>query len=128
MGIGIWLDVVCLLIKIFCQLSQDFSIRLRINDKNTYNPYFFTYHFKAPLFRKSIAGSAIGANIQNLSQNRLGNYELNIPEYFIQCRIAEILFRYDSLIENYQKQIKLLEEAAQRLYKEWFVDLRFPRI
>ena len=103
-----------------------FCIRLRINDKNTYNPYFFTYHFKAPLFRKSIAGSAIGANIQNLSQNRLGNYELNIPEYFIQCRIAEILFRYDSLIENYQKQIKLLEEAAQRLYKEWFVDLRFP--
>ena len=37
-----------------------------------------------------------------------------------------ILSRYDSLIENYQKQIKLLEEAAQRLYKEWFVDLRFP--
>ena len=41
-------------------------------------------------------------------------------------RIATILSRYDSLIENYQKQIKLLEEAAQRLYKEWFVDLRFP--
>lgn len=118
----------CMLIdKNILSTFSGFCIRLRINDKNTYNPYFFTYHFKAPLFRKSIAGSAIGANIQNLSQNRLGNYELNIPEYFIQCRIAEILFRYDSLIENYQKQIKLLEEAAQRLYKEWFVDLRFPR-
>ena len=117
----------CMLIdKNILSTFSGFCIRLRINDKNTYNPYFFTYHFKAPLFRKSIAGSAIGANIQNLSQNRLGNYELNIPEYFIQCRIAEILFRYDSLIENYQKQIKLLEEAAQRLYKEWFVDLRFP--
>ena len=44
----------------------------------------------------------------------------------IQKRIGAILSRYDSLIENYQKQIKLLEEAAQRLYKEWFVDLRFP--
>ncbi len=44
----------------------------------------------------------------------------------IQKRIGCILARYDSLIENYQKQIKLLEEAAQRLYKEWFVDLRFP--
>ena len=44
----------------------------------------------------------------------------------IQIRIGEILSRYDSLIENYQKQIKLLEEAAQRLYKEWFIDLRFP--
>lgn len=117
----------CMLIdKNILSTFSGFCIRLRINDKNTYNPYFFTYHFKAPLFKKSIAGSAIGANIQNLSQNRLGNYELNIPEYFIQCRIAEILFRYDSLIENYQKQIKLLEEAAQRLYKEWFVDLRFP--
>ena len=44
----------------------------------------------------------------------------------IQKRIGLILSRYDSLIENYQKQIKLLEEAAQRLYKEWFVELRFP--
>ena len=44
----------------------------------------------------------------------------------IQKKIGIILSRYDSLIENYQKQIKLLEEAAQRLYKEWFVDLRFP--
>ena len=44
----------------------------------------------------------------------------------IQKRIGEFLSRYDSLIENYQKQIKLLEEAAQRLYKEWFVDLHFP--
>lgn len=44
----------------------------------------------------------------------------------IQKKIGVILSRYDSLIENYQKQIKLLEEAAQRLYKEWFVDLHFP--
>ena len=44
----------------------------------------------------------------------------------IQKKIGVILSRYDSLIENYQKQIKLLGEAAQRLYKEWFVDFRFP--
>ena len=44
----------------------------------------------------------------------------------IQKKIGELLSRYDTLIENYQKQIKLLEEAAQRLYKEWFVDLHFP--
>ena len=44
----------------------------------------------------------------------------------IQKKIGEFLSLYDSLIENYQKQIKLLEEAAQRLYKEWFVDLHFP--
>lgn len=44
-----------------------------------------------------------------------------------QIRIAEVLQTYDKLIENNQQQIKLLEEAAQRLYKEWFVDLNFPR-
>lgn len=48
------------------------------------------------------------------------------PDVVVQRRIAEVLSRYDALIENYQRQIKLLEEAAQRLYKEWFVDLRFP--
>lgn len=49
-----------------------------------------------------------------------------MPSLPIQHRIASILSRYDSLIENYQKQIKLLGEAAQRLYKEWFIDLHFP--
>ncbi len=44
----------------------------------------------------------------------------------IQEKIGAVLCRYDSMIENYQKQIKLLEEAAQRLYREWFVDLHFP--
>ena len=73
-----------------------------------------------------MTGTAVGANIQNLSQSRLGNCEVNVPDIETQKRIATILSRYDSLIENYQKQIKLLEEAAQRLYKEWFVDLHFP--
>ena len=53
-------------------------------------------------------------------------YEFVLPQIEIQGRIADILSAYDDLIENNQKQIKLLEEAAQRLYKEWFVDLRFP--
>lgn len=52
--------------------------------------------------------------------------EISIPDIKTQHRIASILSAYDDLIENNQKQIKLLEEAAQRLYKEWFVDLRFP--
>lgn len=49
-----------------------------------------------------------------------------MPPIETQRRIADILSTYDDLIENNRKQIKLLEEAAQRLYKEWFVDLRFP--
>ena len=54
------------------------------------------------------------------------NLPINIPERCVQDKIANILSSFDNLIENNQKQIKLLEEAAQRLYKEWFVDLKFP--
>ena len=60
--------------------------------------------------------------VPNISQFEI---EFN-PDIETQHRIATILSRYDSLIETYQKQIKLLEEAAQRLYKEWFIDLHFP--
>ena len=54
------------------------------------------------------------------------NLPIELPSMENQKRIAGILSTYDSLIENNRKQIKLLEEAAQRLYKEWFIDLRFP--
>ena len=69
---------------------------------------------------------AIGATMLNLNTSILSDVPIELPSLSTQHRIAIILSRYDSLIENYQKQIKLLEEAAQRLYKEWFVDLHFP--
>ena len=103
-----------------------FCIKLRLMDKNIFEPIFFNYLFRTRQFRKAMTGTAVGANIQNLSQSRLGNCEVCVPNIEEQREIATILSRYDSLIENYQKQIKLLEEAAQRLYKEWFVDLHFP--
>ena len=52
--------------------------------------------------------------------------EINLPLVDTQHKVVEILSAYDSLVENTRKQIKLLEEAAQRLYKEWFMNLRFP--
>lgn len=103
-----------------------FCIKARIIDLKKYYPKFFVYHFKSMQFRRSMSGTAIGTNIQNLSQARLSVYKTKIPNYETQVKIASILSAYDDLIENNKKQIKLLEEAAQRLYKEWFVDLRFP--
>lgn len=103
-----------------------FCIRARLNDTDRYDPVYFTYYFKSKAFRRAVSGTAVGANIQNLSQARLSNHECRIPSIEVQHRIADILSVYDNLIENNQRQIKLLEEAAQRLYKEWFVDLRFP--
>lgn len=71
------------------------------------------------------SGTASGR--ENVSKSAFSKMEIWVEEELpIQQRIATILSRYDSLIENYQKQIKLLEEFAQRLYKEWFIDLRFP--
>ena len=71
--------------------------------------------------------SSNGAAQKNLLLSTMRDFDLEIEDDMsIQHRIATALSRYDSLIENYQKQIKLLEEAAQRLYKEWFVGLRFP--
>lgn len=103
-----------------------FCIRARLLDLKRHNPVFWCYHFKNNVFRQVMAGTAIGANIQNLSQGRLAAYVADIPDFETQIRIAEILSKYDELIDNNNIQIKLLEEATQRLYKEWFVDLRFP--
>ena len=70
--------------------------------------------------------AAIGAAQRTVSLTALRNIEITVPPIETQRRIADILSAYDDLIENNRKQIKLMEEAAQRLYKEWFVDLRFP--
>ena len=71
------------------------------------------------------SGTASGR--ENVSKSAFSRMEVIIDDdLLIQKRIATALSRYDSLIDNYQKQIKLLEEAAQRLYKEWFINLRFP--
>ena len=67
-----------------------------------------------------------GAAQDNLSWEKLSTILFPAPPIEVQTKIADILSTYDNLIENNKKQIKLLEEAAQRLYKEWFVDLRFP--
>ena len=67
-----------------------------------------------------------GAAQDNLSWEKLSTILFPAPPIEVQTKIADILSTYDNLIENNKKQIKLLEEAAQRLYKEWFIDLRFP--
>ena len=90
-------------------------------------PSYLYYVMSSKQFYYKADTVAIGAAQRTISLTSLRNMIVNLPPIKTQHNIAEILSRYDSLIENYQKQIKLLEESAQRLYKEWFVDLRFPR-
>ena len=77
-------------------------------------------------YQRVIANTSTGSTVHHTSPSKICDYECKVPSKTTQHNIAIILFRYDALIENYQNQIKLLEESAQRLYKEWFVDLRFP--
>lgn len=83
----------------------------------------FVYYFIKNFGTDRVKG---GSAVPTLNRNNLSGIDVYIPDFESQQRIASVLEKYDDLIKNNQKQIKLLEEAAQRLYKEWFVDLRFP--
>ena len=100
-------------------------LRVTINPDMA-NPKFVFFQLQKQETLGWITNHAIGSTMLNLNTTILSNAPVEIPSLRIQNRIVEILSRYDSLIENYQKQIRLLEEAAQRLYKEWFIDLHFP--
>ena len=94
--------------------------------KSQINPHYIFYILNSPEYHMLMQRIAAGAAQPKMGIYKVEAIEVAIPSIQIQNQIVEILSRYDSLIENYQKQIKLLEEAAQRLYKEWFVDLHFP--
>lgn len=89
-------------------------------------PRFLFYTMLTKDFYAKADAAAIGAAQRTVSLTALRNMEICIPDKIQQSKIVDTLAAYDDLIENNQKQIKLLEEAAHRLYKEWFVDLRFP--
>ena len=90
-------------------------------------PDYLYYYIKGKSFYQSVQNIKGGVAQGFMSLSKLGSIEVVYPEDITcQQKITAILSAYDKLIENNQKQVKILEEAAQRLYKEWFVDLRFP--
>ena len=93
-------------------------------DKKELNIRFLCYALNEQLLLLKSVSS--GSTTKFLTLKILNGLEIPCPDIKIQNKTANILSSYDDLIENNQKQIKLLEEAAQRLYKEWFVDLHFP--
>ena len=95
-------------------------------DESKCYPKFIYYQLRSEHIGRWLEKVSIGATMPSLNTGLLSGIEMVLPPIEIQKQIAGILSDYDDLIENNQKQIKLLEEAAQRLYKEWFVDLRFP--
>ena len=95
-------------------------------DKKKVCPEFLVYYILAPKQQYELLGTANGATVAHVNLPIIRKMPVNLPDIDVQKKIARYIAKYDDLIENNQKQIKLLEEAAQRFYKEWFVDLRFP--
>ncbi|EGY58731.1 restriction endonuclease subunit S [Lactobacillus iners] len=103
------------------------SVAIFRSDCEKVLPHYLAYFLKSSSFDAQVQAIKGGVAQGFMSLEKLGTVNITYPEDIeYQKRIVDVLFAYDSLIENNQKQIKLLEEAAQRLYKEWFVDLNFP--
>ncbi len=117
-------------IPVFIDKEQKFVFQRHIAilrpDPQKIVPRFLYYMMLSRDFYMKADTVALGAAQRTISLTALRKMEMEVPPYNVQEKIVKILKPFDDLIENNQKQIKLLEEAAQRLYKEWFVDLRFP--
>jgi len=98
----------------------------RIRPKAGLDHGFLYYSFRNIGLLKGFDQYFTGATIKHLPGEKLAKVEVRIPPFPIQRRIAGILSAYDDLIENSQRRIKILEEMARRLYREWFVHFRFP--
>lgn len=95
-------------------------------DRKVVNSAFLTYYLLSPEAQFRLTGPANGSTVAHVNLPVIRKLKVDLPDSPTQEHIADILSHYDALIENNRRQIKLLEEAAQRLYRDWFIDLRFP--
>jgi type I restriction enzyme S subunit len=87
---------------------------------------YLSYVFNSPWGKAQVAGRQVGAAQQVFNTQTAAELEIPAPPLPVQRRIAGILSAYDELIENSQRRIRLLEDMARALYREWFVHFRFP--
>jgi len=99
---------------------------VQVRDQSEADKGFLYYLFNSKPVRQQIRGSASGTKIRHTAPSRIGEVKVSVPPLPFQRRIAGILSAYDDLIENNQRRIKILEEMARSLYREWFVLFRFP--
>ena len=99
----------------------------KVIPKKTVNKDFLYYIFRLKSIQYAIANRAYGsANQVNVSPKDIMGIKFKIPNFTVQNKIVDTLTTYDNLIENNNKRIKLLEQMAENLYKEWFIRFRFP--
>ncbi|MFI5003815.1 MAG: restriction endonuclease subunit S [Solirubrobacterales bacterium] len=100
------------------------QINTIVVDERSFDPAFVYYRLVAD--RETIKTMAGGAATPIVSKSAFENVTVLMPSLSIQRKIAAILSAYDELIENNKRRIKVLDEMAQRIYREWFVDFRYP--
>jgi type I restriction enzyme S subunit len=100
-------------------------IRIRL-DKQKANPIYYFYYFNSPQGREQVKSLSSGAAVTTVTGNKIISLDVPYPPLPTQHKIAATLSAYDDLIENNTRRIKILEEMAQALYREWFVHFRFP--
>lgn len=99
---------------------------VQIRDEKKADRRFLYYVFNTKTVRQQIRASASGVKIRHTAPSRITEVKIKLPPLSVQRRIAGILSAYDDLIENCQRRIRILEEMARALYREWFVHFRYP--
>lgn len=98
------------------------TIYYTVLNENLYDPYYLYLYLNT----LDLSGYNSGASIPSMTSKTYYSLNVELPEKKIQTKIANVIRVYDNLIENNNKRIKLLEQMAENLYKEWFVRFRFP--
>ncbi|MEZ9821186.1 restriction endonuclease subunit S [Shewanella sp. 10N.286.45.A1] len=100
---------------------------VKISPKETIHRGFLYYLLRSDDFKEYIIGTAQGAASQaSITLDAIKRYKFKLPVFDDQVLVAEYLENYDNLIENNNRRIAILEEMAQSLYREWFVNFRYP--
>lgn len=102
------------------------AVRLTNFNSRIVFPKYLAYYLAQPFMKQYMEGLAIGAAQAKLGIYKVNNISVELPSVEEQEKIANIINKYDNLIENNNKRIKILEQMAENLYKEWFVRFRFP--
>ncbi len=90
------------------------------------NAKYLTCVFNSTWGQGTIAGTLVGVAQQHFNVSAAKEMKVNLPPRQTQDKIAAIIYNYNDLIENNTRRIEILEEMARSLYREWFVNFRFP--
>ena len=101
-------------------------IRFHPLSSTSLNPNYLFSFLRSDLFRNQVESFVIGSAQPNFGPSHLKMMEIPVPPLPTQRKIAAVLSAYDDLIENNTRRIEILEEMARAIYREWFVEFRFP--